>query len=127
MDLQEQLEAVNATVNDALERGNVKAAVAQFTNDGICIASNFPAARGRAALVKLLRSWIDIGARVTRKYDVQAESMGDGAHMVWVVESDKLQDDGSVVIARDKILQVFKRDESSAWKIHRMCIATDSA
>ena len=127
MDLQEQLEAVNATVTDALERGDVKAAVTQFTSDGIYIASNSPAARGQAALVKLLRFWVDIGSKVTRYYDVQAESMGDGAHMVWVVESDKLQDDGSVVKDRDKILQVFKRDESGTWKIHRMCIATDSA
>jgi ketosteroid isomerase-like protein len=127
MDLQEQLEAVNATLNNALEGGDVKVAVAQFTDDVICISSDFPTARGQAALVNLLRSWIDIGARVTRNYNVQAESMGDGAHMVWAVESDKLQDDGSVIIEHDKVLQVFKRDESGTWKIHRMCIATDSA
>jgi ketosteroid isomerase-like protein len=125
MDLQEQLKAVNATLSEALERGDVTATTALFTDDAVCITPNFPISRGHAALVKLLRSWVDIGSRVTRSYNVQAESMGDGAHMVWAVESDKLQDDGSVIIERDKLLQVFKRDESGAWKIHRMCIATD--
>ena len=123
MDLQEQLEAVNTTFFKALERGDVTAAVAQFTDDGICIRSSFPTARGQAALVKLLRSWVDIGTRVTSGYDVQAESIGEVAHMVWAGESDKLQDDDSVIVERGKVLQVFKRDKSGAWKIHRLCMA----
>ena len=57
MDLQEQLKAVNATLSEALERGDVTATTALFTDDAVCITPNFPTARGHAALVKLLRSW----------------------------------------------------------------------
>ena len=60
-------------------------------------------------------------------FDHQAESMGDGAYMVCAYESEMRQDDGSVYVERGKALQVFRRDESGAWKIHRMCISTDSA
>ncbi len=127
MDLQEQLEAVNATFNDALERGDAKAAAAQFTDGGICIAPDLPTARGQAALVKLFQSWIDMGTGKSRDHDHQAESMGDGAYMVCAYESEMRQDDGSVYVERGKALQVFRRDESGAWKIHRMGISTDSA
>ena len=59
--------------------------------------------------------------------DSQAEPMGDGAYMVCAYESEMRQNHGSVQIERGKSLQVFKRDECGAWKIHRMGFAMESA
>ena len=127
MDLQEQLDAVKTKWNDAIERGDAKAAAAQFTDDGICVDPNTPIARGQAALVELFQSWIDSGIANPRDSSSEAESMGDGACMVGSYECEYRQDDGSVSIERGKLLQVFKCDEGGAWKIHRMGVSTDSA
>ena len=125
MALLEDLKAINDGFNDAIERGDVNAAAAHFTEDGVCTSPNTPILRGRAALAEFFQTWVDAGITNIRDHDHDAESVGDIAHMVCAYANDYRQGDGSVTSEQGKALQVFKRDDSGNWKIHRIGFSTD--
>jgi len=127
MALLEDLKAINDIFNAAIESGDVNAAVALFTEDAICIASDTPMVCGLAAVADFLQSWVDAGTSNLRDKDHVAEGFGDVAYLTCTYACDYRQDDGSVTSEQGKALQVFKRDGSGTWKIHRFGSTADIA
>lgn len=125
MSLVEELQCVNDAFNAAIDRGDASAAAAHFTANAICTAPNEPIIHGTAELTDWFQSWIDAGLKNSRDRDFVAETEGNLAHMTcsYSVEQHKLEH--GVLVEHGKALQVFKRDERGAWKIHRFALSID--
>lgn len=127
MSLCEELDAVNAKWAAAIERGDARAAAQEFTPDGTVLVADTPNAKGHEALEALFRSWIDFGMVAERYSGSHAEALGDCALLTCAYEAEARQEDGSTAVERGKNLQLFKRGQSGAWKIHALGITTDSS
>lgn len=117
------IERANAALAAAVASGDADAAVALYTEDGMLMAPNAPAATGHDAIRAAFQEMIEAGVGSLALTSDELEVFGDTAHEVgrYVLEAA----DGSH-LDHGKYVVIWKRTDDG-WKLHRDIFNSDMA
>jgi len=115
-DIRSVIESLNATWNEAFNRGDASAVAALYRENATLSPGNGKVLRGRAEIENLFQSFIDNGVAKHRIEIVDVRAEGDFAYEVARWSANGPEKDGKATNLRGVLMHVFKRGEDGEWK-----------
>jgi uncharacterized protein (TIGR02246 family) len=116
-DVKAAIEAANAKMEKDYAAGDAKAIAEAYTEDGVMLPPDATVVKGRDAIAKLWKSWIDQGLKNLKLKSTDIEASGDIAYEVGDFSLDVPGEDGSMTPAPGNYVVVWKKGADGAWQL----------
>lgn len=116
-EVEDAIEAANVKMEKDYAAGDSKAIAEAYAEDGVMLPPDATVVKGRAAIEKLWKSWIDEGYKNLKLKTTQVESAGDLAYEVGDFSLEVTGEDGSTSLAPGNYLVVWKKGADGVWRM----------
>jgi uncharacterized protein (TIGR02246 family) len=111
------IEAANAKMVADYAAGDAKAIAAAYAEDGVMLPPDATVVKGREAIEKLWKGWIDDGLKNLKLKTTEVESAGDLAYEIGDFSLEVTDADGKVTLAPGNYVVVWKKGADGAWRL----------
>jgi uncharacterized protein (TIGR02246 family) len=116
-DVAAAIEAANAKMEKDYAAGDAKAIAQAYTEDGVMLPPDATVVKGRDAIEKLWKSWIDEGLKNLKLKSTDVEVSGDLAYEIGDFSLEVPAEDGNVAVAPGNYLVVWKKGADGVWRL----------
>ena len=111
------IEAANAKMEKDYAAGDTKAIAEAYTEDGVMLPPDATVVKGREAIEKLWKGWIDAGLKNLKLKSTSVEGSSDLAYEIGDFSLDVPSADGSMSAATGNYVVVWKKGADGAWRL----------
>jgi uncharacterized protein (TIGR02246 family) len=97
--------------------GDSKAIAEAYAEDGVMLPPDATVVKGREAIAKLWKSWIDEGLKNLKLKTTEVEVSGDLAYEIGDFSLEVPAKDGNVSVAPGNYLVVWKKGADGVWRL----------
>ena len=111
------IDAANAKMEKDYAAGDAKAIAEAYAEDGVMLPPDATVVKGRDAVAKLWKSWLDAGQKNLKLKSTSVESDGNLAYEIGDFSLDVPGEDGSMSAATGNYVVVWKKGADGAWRL----------